>query len=137
MFRFLRDTGLIFSAIFLCSTFVFAEDITITTYYPSPYGSYNSLQINKLGVGDNDGNTSLDAGDVPVNSGEVWIKGNVSIGKTSPEQALDVNGTVKATGFQAGTATGYSGTIRVRDSSGTAACNITVVSGIVTGETCS
>jgi len=24
---------------------VFAEDITITTYYPSPYGSYNELQL--------------------------------------------------------------------------------------------
>ncbi len=30
---------------------LFAEDITITTYYPSPYGSYDSLQTNKLGVG--------------------------------------------------------------------------------------
>ena len=25
--------------------FVFAEEITLTTYYPSPYGSYNELQL--------------------------------------------------------------------------------------------
>jgi len=29
----------------ILSCFVFAEDITITTYYPSPFGSYNDLQV--------------------------------------------------------------------------------------------
>jgi len=31
---------------FLCSTFAFAvEEISITTYYPSPYGSYKNLEV--------------------------------------------------------------------------------------------
>ena len=37
------------------------ETITITTYYPSPYGVYNELQSNKLAVGDADGNGQLTA----------------------------------------------------------------------------
>jgi hypothetical protein len=31
--------------LFFCSTCVFAEEITITSYFPSPYGSYKSLNI--------------------------------------------------------------------------------------------
>jgi hypothetical protein len=40
-----RNILLVFSVLVLCVTVVFAEDITITTYYPSPYGSYNELQL--------------------------------------------------------------------------------------------
>ncbi len=68
--------------------FLFAEEsITITTYYPSPYGVYNQLQTNTLGVGDNNGDGALDSGDVPnplTNSGDVWIKGQVKIAGGSP-----------------------------------------------------
>jgi hypothetical protein len=42
--------GLIAGMIFFVS-FVFAEDLTITTYYPSPYGSYNQLSTNYLEYG--------------------------------------------------------------------------------------
>lgn len=56
------------------------ETMTITTYYPSPYGSYNQLQTYMLGVGDNNNNGSLDANDVPSTQGDVWIAGNVGIG---------------------------------------------------------
>jgi len=61
-----------------------AEDITITTYYPSPYGSYNQLQANSLGVGDNNNSGSLDSGDVPATAGDVWIKGQITIAGGSP-----------------------------------------------------
>ncbi|MDP8259133.1 MAG: hypothetical protein P9L90_06935 [Candidatus Aadella gelida] len=30
----------------------FAEDITITTYYPAPFGVYNEMRANKLIIGD-------------------------------------------------------------------------------------
>jgi hypothetical protein len=76
----------------ILSTFVFAEEITITTYYPSPYGSYNSLQVDKLGVGDNNGDSAFTSADVPSTSGNVWIKGNVGIGTTAPTSALQVAG---------------------------------------------
>jgi len=72
------------------------ERITITTYYPSPYGSYNQLQTNSLGVGDNNNNGQFDSGDVPTTPGDVWIRGKVGIRTTNPQAALDVNGTIVA-----------------------------------------
>ncbi|MDD5109087.1 MAG: hypothetical protein PHC29_06225 [Candidatus Omnitrophica bacterium] len=87
MGRLLKSIFLIFFLLFFCSISVFAaEEITITTYYPSPYGSYNQLQASTLGVGDNNGNGVLDSRDVPnptTNPGEVWIRGRVGIGGSS------------------------------------------------------
>lgn len=78
------------------------EQLTITTYYPSPYGSYNQLQTNSLGIGDNDNDGSLDSGDVPnpaTDPGGVWIKGSVGIGTIAPAAKLEVQGgAIKATG---------------------------------------
>lgn len=36
---------IVFLAFFLATTKAFAEEVTISTYYPSPYGSYKSLSI--------------------------------------------------------------------------------------------
>ena len=44
----LKAIFLISFLLFFCSICVFAEDITITTYYPSPYGSYQTLTTNLL-----------------------------------------------------------------------------------------
>lgn len=94
--RSLREIGLIFSAVLLFATIVLAaEEITITTYYPSPYGSYESLFTKKLGVGDNNSDGLFTSADVPATTGEVWIKGNVGIG-IIPTQKLDVAGYIKA-----------------------------------------
>ena len=37
-----------------CGLLCFAEDITITTYYPAPFGVYNEMRANRLIVGDPD-----------------------------------------------------------------------------------
>ena len=87
----LKSILLIFFLLFFCSICVFAEDLTITTYYPSPYGSYNALQANRLGVGDNNGDSALTFADVPTNPGEVWIAGNVGIGTIAPQEFLQVS----------------------------------------------
>ncbi|MFA5362403.1 MAG: hypothetical protein WC335_04040 [Candidatus Omnitrophota bacterium] len=72
--------GLIFVVIFLFAPVVVsAEDITITTYYPSPYGSYDQLQTAN--------NTYLATGG-----------GFVGIGNTTAGEKLDVTGNIRATG---------------------------------------
>ncbi len=52
-------SGLVMSLIFGLCTVCFGqeESITITTYYPSPYGSYNELQTNRLYIGGPSQNT--------------------------------------------------------------------------------
>jgi len=54
MSRLLKSVWIIFSALLFCSTLAFAqEEITITSYYPSPYGIYRELTATeKLYVGD-------------------------------------------------------------------------------------
>ena len=81
---------LIFLVLVFFAPIVFAEEITITTYYPSPYGSYNSLQTDKFGVGDNNSDGAFNASDVPATTGNVWIRGNVGIGNTNPLSRLSV-----------------------------------------------
>jgi len=80
MTRLLKSALIIFSFLFICATVVFAEDITITTYYPSPYGSYNALQTNRLGVGDNNADGVLNSSDVPGTNGDVWVSGHITMG---------------------------------------------------------
>ncbi|MDD3345620.1 MAG: hypothetical protein PHO34_04245 [Candidatus Omnitrophica bacterium] len=71
----MRRAGLTIIAVLWLSAWSFAEEsITITTYYPSPYGSYNELGTNKLAVGDTDGSGSIDAGDQPNFDGNLRLK---------------------------------------------------------------
>ncbi len=50
------------------------ETITITTYYPSPYGVYNELQSNKLAVGDTNDDGELTALDLPNRDGDIRLR---------------------------------------------------------------
>ena len=70
MIRFLRNNLLIFSVLVLSASAVFAaEEFTITTYYPSPYGVYKSLRLYPHdenvpgGVCTNEGETYFDDSD--------------------------------------------------------------------------
>jgi hypothetical protein len=49
----MRTLALLLIALFLACGYSLAEDVTITTYYPSPYGAYNELGSNKLSLGKN------------------------------------------------------------------------------------
>lgn len=50
------------------------ETLTISTYYPSPYGSYNELQTNRLAVGDTDGDGVFTDADQPTRDGDIRLK---------------------------------------------------------------
>lgn len=48
------------------------ENLVITTYYPSPYGTYNALATNKFAVGDTNGDLALNDADQPPADGQVY-----------------------------------------------------------------
>ncbi len=61
--------------VLFCSSFILAgEEITITTYYPSPYGIYNHLQANRIAVGDTSGDGFLTDSDIPTRDGDIRLK---------------------------------------------------------------
>lgn len=65
-----------------------ADDVTISTYYPSPSGVYLQLVSQTLGVGNN-------APDPATSPGNVWIAGKVGIGTTTPQAELEVTDTLR------------------------------------------
>lgn len=74
----------------------FAEDITITTYYPSPYGVYQEMRSERMAVG----NTYYDSSqhcwlggpcaipDIDANA-DLIVEDNVGIGTVSPQLNQD------------------------------------------------
>ncbi len=86
-------TGIIlFFGVSLCLA---QEQVTITTYYPSPYGVYNQMVTKTLGVGDTDGDSDIDANDAPdpaTDPGDVWVAGFLGIGTANPQEGLHVAG---------------------------------------------
>ena len=106
-----RKFSLLIIFVLCYSSFSFAqENITITTYYPSPYGSFRELRAQKIAVGDNysianqycwgtscanriyadlDEDGVFDATEDIVN---LIVEGNVGIGTARPSAKLQVQG---------------------------------------------
>lgn len=85
---------------------VYAQDetLTITTYYPAPFGIYQRMVSQALGIGDTNASGSIDVGDAPnpaadpEQAGDLWVAGDVGIGTVDPQAQLDVNGNVNISG---------------------------------------
>jgi len=70
------------------------ESITITTYYPSPYGSYNELTAYRMKIG-----TTYSGVGTTVSDNNLIVEGNVGIGTTNPGTfRLYVDGNMYVTG---------------------------------------
>jgi len=82
-----------FFIIFISAVPLFAadENITVTTYYPSPYAAYTELSAQRMKVGVN-----YSASTTAVAQNNLIVQGNMGIGTSTPVQRLDVNGIIRA-----------------------------------------
>ena len=101
----IRISGLVlFMGLFFSLAFA-QESLTISTYYPSPYGSYGELRAQKVAIGDNYTNgaqycwagTGVCTNIIPA-AADLVVEGNVGIGTSNPSTNLDVNGQVRIRG---------------------------------------
>lgn len=87
----LRSAGSVMSLLFLLSAVSRAEEITVTTYYPSPNGSYDSLLSDKMAVGDTNADGNLNFSDIPTVGGRLFVRGTIAVGKIVPDPEVDWN----------------------------------------------
>jgi len=80
-----------------------SEQVSITTYYPSPYGIYEEMIVSgRQAIGDVNNDGSVDAGDLPVDGSgnplddSLVVAGSVGIGTNRPIRKLHVNSTLAA-----------------------------------------
>lgn len=91
MNKFILYFSAIFSVLFFSLSFA-QEQLTITTYYPSPYGSYAELRTNQMVVGSTYNNAAnLPSANLPANG--LMVEGMVKIGssQTSPSGSLVIS----------------------------------------------
>ena len=68
------------------------ETITLTTYYPAPYGIYKELRANAIAIGKDYRYYSSTSG---LTDGTLIVSGRVGIGTSVPQAKLDVNGKIR------------------------------------------
>ena len=123
MDRVVRSVAVFLFIMFCTSVYSIAdEEITLTTYYPAPYGAYEELSVKDGAIV---GTNYVGVETAPANG--MLIEGNVGIGTATVTNALDVNGTVNATAFSAGGSAGANGSFATADGK-----TVTVVNGIIT-----
>ncbi|MDD5154888.1 MAG: tail fiber domain-containing protein [Candidatus Omnitrophica bacterium] len=112
----LSVSALAIALFFPGALFAADESITVTTYYPSPYGVYREMRAQRMAVGDNYvsgssycwGGTCTNTIDTDA---DLVVEGNVGIGTVTPGAKLSVVGgdvIVGGTSRQASLATGTS-----------------------------
>ncbi len=101
----------------------FTEDITITTYYPAPYGVYKELRSKRVAIGDNyyDGGEycweGICTNDID-DAADLIVEGKVGIGTASPgARKLKVNGDIETTSRFYGDGSVPAGAIMMFDTS--------------------
>lgn len=93
-FQWMKNSLLFILILFFVGTFLVAgpcfaqEQVTITTYYPAPYGIYRELRANQMAVG-----SPYRA--IGLNDGELYVSNKAAIGAsfTSGKFEVNVNGT--------------------------------------------
>jgi hypothetical protein len=94
-----RVVSVIFLLVLLISFSAFSqENLTITTYYPAPFGVYNELRSKRIAIGQNYFDNSVYPWDIDnnVSNNEIpqdvslVIEGRVGIGTVTPRSILDL-----------------------------------------------
>jgi hypothetical protein len=96
---------LILGITLIFAPFAFAqqESVTITTYYPSPYGSYKELRVQRMAIGESYyGSDYCWSPETCTNvidaNADLVVEGNVGIGTTAATEKLEVAGNARVTG---------------------------------------
>ena len=97
-----------------------SEELTISTYYPAPYGVYKELRNQRTAIGENyiDGSQYCWEGTCTTqfdSDADLIVEGNVGIGTENPKAKLDIKGEVKVgeTGLNCNSSS--AGTMRYHD----------------------
>jgi len=64
----------------------FAEDITITTYYPAPFGVYNEMRATKMAIG-----SGYLGSATTISNNILIVESGVGIGTTNPSYQLELS----------------------------------------------
>ena len=93
MFKLKSVISFLIISVFIPGILLFAADetISLTTYYPSPYGNYAALNARQMKIG-----VTYSGSGVTTADNNLLVEGNVGIGTTTPQQKLDVNGIIRA-----------------------------------------
>jgi hypothetical protein len=81
---------LIFCSLYVVVLAQQEESLIITTYYPSPYGSYVELTAHRMKIGQNYSGSGVT---VPNNS--LIVEDNIGIRTTNPRATVEINGTLR------------------------------------------
>lgn len=91
MTKSLNISAIIVFFVLILFSIVLAESLTVTTYYPSPYGSYDEIRVYRMSIGSVLATTA-------VTDGNLIVSGMIGIGYATPLFPLDVNGNVRIVG---------------------------------------